>query len=174
MKTTRIDIEGRTGKATIFRSGGDIVVNVTRRSAKPDDTIRRGIGRNDSWVISARSQWEQIDAARTLQRALDGQIGTAGDVADFLEGRVSLCFLLITILPLAVSQRPSMPRPSSPKTRKPTRSNAHRVLQPRRLTLRRAPRQAGLPFIQSSDSEPFHAPAADSLTSRARKEQAHS
>ena len=83
MRTTRIDIEGRTGKATIFRSGAEILINITRRSQQPDTTIRRGIGRNDSWVVSARSQWEQIDAARKLQRTLDGQIGTAGDIADY-------------------------------------------------------------------------------------------
>ena len=83
MRTTRIDIEGRTGKATIFRSGGEILINLTRRTEAGDTTIRRGMGRNDSWVVSARSQWEQIDAARKLQRALDGQIGTAGDVADY-------------------------------------------------------------------------------------------
>ena len=83
MKTTRIDIEGRTGKATIFRSGGEILINITRRTEPGDTTIRRGIGRNDSWVVSAISHWEQIDAARKLQRALDGQIGTAGDVADY-------------------------------------------------------------------------------------------
>ena len=82
MKITRIDIEGRTGKATIFRSGAEILGNLTRRTEPGDTTIRRGIGRNDSWVVSAISRWEQNDAARKLQRALDGQIGTAGDVAD--------------------------------------------------------------------------------------------
>ena len=83
MKITRIDIEGRTGKATIFRSGTEILINIARRTEAGDTTIRRGIGRNDSWVVSAISHWEQNDAARKLQRALDGQIGTAGDVAEY-------------------------------------------------------------------------------------------
>ena len=83
MRTTRIDIEGQTGKATIFRSGDEILINLARRTEAGNTTIRRGIGHNDSWVISARSQWEQADAAAKLQRALDGQTGTAGDIADY-------------------------------------------------------------------------------------------
>ena len=83
MRTTRIDIEGRTGKATIFRSGAEILINIARRTEAGDTTIRRGIGRNDSWVVSARSEWEQKDAAAKLQRALDGQPGTQGDIADY-------------------------------------------------------------------------------------------
>ncbi len=84
MKTTRIDIEGRTGKATIFRSGGEIVINVTRRAARPDDTIRRGIGRDDSWLAGGRNDKAIYELAERLQQTLDGCPGTAGDIADYL------------------------------------------------------------------------------------------
>ena len=83
MRTTRIDIEGDRGRATIFRSGSDIVINVTRRSAKPDDTIRLGIGHEDSWVVGCRDHVGRILLAGRLQKTLDGQVGTAGDVADY-------------------------------------------------------------------------------------------
>jgi hypothetical protein len=87
MRTTRIDIEGDRGRATIFRSGNDIVINVTRRSGKPDATIRRGIGHNDSWLISASSRTHHVGhvfLARQLQETLDGFRGTAGDIEEYL------------------------------------------------------------------------------------------
>jgi hypothetical protein len=83
MRTTRIDIEGDRGRATIFRSGSDIVINVTRRSAKPDDTIRLGIGHEDSWLVGCRDHAAQQGLAVRLQKTLDGHAGTAGDVADY-------------------------------------------------------------------------------------------
>ena len=83
MRTTRIDIEGSRGRATIFRSGSDIVVNVTRRAGKPDDTIRLGIGHEDSWLVGCRDHAAQQGLAVRLQKTLDGHAGTAGDVADY-------------------------------------------------------------------------------------------
>ncbi|MCG3180942.1 MAG: hypothetical protein BIFFINMI_03307 [Phycisphaerae bacterium] len=80
MKTTQIQIEGNNGnQAIVFRSSDQIVINLSIVKHG-----RFGIRRHeDTWVVSARSEWEQIDAARKLQRTLDGQIGTAGDVADY-------------------------------------------------------------------------------------------
>lgn len=80
MKTTQIQIEGNNGnQATVFRSSDQIVINLSIVKHGRFG-IRR---REDSWVVNARSEREQVDAARKLQRALDGQIGTAGDVADY-------------------------------------------------------------------------------------------
>ena len=73
MKTTRIDIESKAGRATIFRSGADIVINVTRL-----------VGRPDSWVVPAGNAEQMLLAARRLQQALDGYPGTEGDVAEYL------------------------------------------------------------------------------------------
>ena len=73
MKTTRIDIESKSGRATIFRSGADIVVNVTRL-----------VGRPDSWVVPAGGAEQMLLAARRLQQAMDGCRGTEGDVAEYL------------------------------------------------------------------------------------------
>ena len=84
MRTTRIDIEGDRGRATIFRSGGDIVINVTRLADRPDGTIRRGIGRNDSWLAGCRNDKAIYQMACRLQQTLDGCPGTAGDIADYL------------------------------------------------------------------------------------------
>jgi len=75
MKTTRIDVSSTKGRAAIFRSGSDIVINVSRL-----------VGRPDSWVVSAApaADAERLVAARRLQVALDGCYGTNGDVAEYL------------------------------------------------------------------------------------------
>ena len=85
MKTTRIDIEGRLGKATIFRSGGEIVINASKHRGSPDKIIRRGISpTEDSWVVGCRDFAGQQGLAARLQQTLDGDRGTVGDVADYL------------------------------------------------------------------------------------------
>jgi hypothetical protein len=73
MKIARIDITSTKGRATIFRSGQDIVINITPL-----------IGRDDSWVVSARDERRQQQVARDLQTELDGVYGTRGDVAEYL------------------------------------------------------------------------------------------
>ena len=84
MRTTRIDIEGDRGRATILRSGSDIVVNVIRWSGKPDDTIRQSISFDqNSWLVRCRDHAAQQGLAARLQQALDGHAGTAGDIADY-------------------------------------------------------------------------------------------
>jgi hypothetical protein len=74
MKIARIDISSTKGRATIFRSGSDIVINITRL-----------VGRDDSWVVPARATAaaDRRAAARRLQTTLDGVYGTRGDVAEY-------------------------------------------------------------------------------------------
>ena len=86
MRIDRIDISGTHGRATVFRAGSDIVINVTRLRDRPTATVRRGIGRDDSWLVPAgadRAGQRQV-AAQRLQTALEGAHGTHGDVADYL------------------------------------------------------------------------------------------
>jgi predicted ATPase len=77
MKTTRIDIEGRQGRATIFRSGSDIVINITRLA-----------GRDLSWVEPVKATaFARRTLAQRLQCVLDGldSLGGAnGDIAEYL------------------------------------------------------------------------------------------
>jgi len=86
MKIDRIEISGTHGRAMVFRSGWDIVINVTRLRGRPDATVRRGIGREDSWLVSARptARGDRLCTAERLQTALEGTHGTQGDVADYL------------------------------------------------------------------------------------------
>ena len=73
MKITHIQIEGTRGKATVFRSGQSIVINLELKN-RPDD----------SWVVGCRDLADQKGTARKLQMALDGYYGTNGDVAEYL------------------------------------------------------------------------------------------
>ena len=75
MKTMRIDISSVKGRATILRSGSDIVINVSRL-----------IGKDESWVVPARptGRCDHRPVARRLQVALDGFHGTHGDATDYL------------------------------------------------------------------------------------------
>ena len=75
MKIARIDISSTKGRATVFRSGTDIVINISRL-----------VGRDDSWVVPARptAAGDRRTAARRLQTELDGVYGTNGDVAEYL------------------------------------------------------------------------------------------
>ena len=82
MRTTRIDIESSRGRATILRSGSDIVVNVTQYTTL-GDAIRQDIGHDASWLASANNPDQQQCMAVSLQILLDGHVGAAGDVADY-------------------------------------------------------------------------------------------
>jgi predicted ATPase len=74
MKTTRIDVSSTNGRATIFRSGSDIVINITRQR-----------GRDLSWVEPAKTTASaRRTLAQRLQNVLDGTGGTTGDVAEYL------------------------------------------------------------------------------------------
>ena len=66
MKTTRIDIEGPLGSATIRRDGEAVPV-----------------GEAFQLEADARETGLNGQVARTLQAYLDGHRGTAGDVAEY-------------------------------------------------------------------------------------------
>jgi len=69
MRIEEITIAGAEGRATLCREGADIVV----ASLRIHEVMR----------CSARDLGMQGTIARTLQSALDGFEGTAGDVADY-------------------------------------------------------------------------------------------
>lgn len=73
MRTTKIEIEGPEGRATVGREGKLIHIHVYRdpRAA-------------DAWVCHARDPEDQEDAARRLHRALEGYDGTRGDLMEYL------------------------------------------------------------------------------------------
>lgn len=74
MRIRRIEIEGARGKATLSRDGADIVIVVEGHEHPCMD---------GTWRAGASDLARQGVVARTLQRALDGYDGTAGDVADY-------------------------------------------------------------------------------------------
>ena len=86
MKTTRIDIEGPNGTATITRQDCRIIIAglriarvVERRDGKavPIGEAFRLFGRPDNHDAN-------VAVARMLQKYLDGCRGTAGDVAEYV------------------------------------------------------------------------------------------
>jgi len=74
MRITRIDIEGREGRyATITRRKGSRWIEVTILTAyQPDGKDHR--------IAADADESELRNQARHLQHALDGVIGTAGDI----------------------------------------------------------------------------------------------
>ncbi len=74
MRIVSVDVEGKVGKATVFRSeSGELVVNIH----EPHDA---------SWVFSpcelrGSAVWP---IARQLHEVLEGYKGAAGDVADYV------------------------------------------------------------------------------------------
>lgn len=85
MKTTRIDIEGPVGEATLTRDGRKIVITghrVTKVLERKDGTA---FPVSEAFQLEADA-WETAlngQVARTLQYYLDGHRGTAGDVAEY-------------------------------------------------------------------------------------------
>jgi hypothetical protein len=72
MKVTRIEIEGRKGKAIITRPADEMIIQAV-------------VGRKATvWRFYSRIHEDQVAMARRLQQTLDGYRGTAGDVADYL------------------------------------------------------------------------------------------
>ena len=88
MRTTRIDIEGTNGTATIRRVGRCIEITGHRLVKAIETKDGRTSLVTEPFVVHAvadghghdEANW---DAARTLQRHLDGYRGTNGDVADY-------------------------------------------------------------------------------------------
>jgi hypothetical protein len=85
MKTTRIDVEGPNGEATITRDGQDIRIEGRRLvkaiETKADKTCLQHEG--FQLIADARDHEHQMKVARILQSTLDGYRGTNGDVADY-------------------------------------------------------------------------------------------
>ena len=82
MKTTRIDIEGPNGEATITRDGRRMEINgrrlVTVIETKQGRTCP--VKKAFRLLADAWSQNENYKVARDLQHILDGYIGTNGDI----------------------------------------------------------------------------------------------
>ena len=84
MKTTRIDIEGPLGTATIHRDGRRIVITGTRVTKVIERRNGEGVPVGEAFQLEADAREPGLNGqvARTLQVYLDGHCGTAGDVAE--------------------------------------------------------------------------------------------
>ena len=71
MRTTRIDVEGEAGQATITKTQGTIEIEITKR------------GKTTYLTAPADDPARMAMAARTTQMHCDGYDGSAGDVADY-------------------------------------------------------------------------------------------
>lgn len=79
MQYTKVEIQGREGRATVQREGHEIVIRIRR-----DNTRKQDI-RVDARCIGEQLGYEECDAhiylaACKLQEALDGHKGTKGDI----------------------------------------------------------------------------------------------
>ena len=85
MRTTRIDIEGPLGTATIRRDGRRIVITGTRVTRVIERRDGEGVPVGEAFEIEADARETALNGqvARTLQAYLDGHPGTAGDVAEY-------------------------------------------------------------------------------------------
>jgi len=85
MKTTRIDIEGPLGTATIRRDGWRIVITGTRVTKVIERKSGEGVPVGEAFQLEADARETGLNGqvARTLQAYLDGHRGTAGDVAEY-------------------------------------------------------------------------------------------
>ena len=85
MKTTRIDIEGPVGTATIRRDGRRIVITGTRVTKVIERRNGEGVPVGEAFQLEADAREPGLNGqvARTLQVYLDGHRGTAGDVAEY-------------------------------------------------------------------------------------------
>jgi len=85
MKTTRIDIEGPNGEATIARDGRRIEIN-GRRLVKVIETKQERtcpVKKAFRLLADALNGDKNDKVARALQQHLDGFRGTNGDVEDY-------------------------------------------------------------------------------------------
>jgi len=82
MKTTRIDIEGPLGSATIRRDGRRIIITGTRvtRVVERRDGEAVPVGEAFQLEADARDTALNAQVARTLQVYLDGHRGTGLDI----------------------------------------------------------------------------------------------
>jgi hypothetical protein len=86
MKTTRIDIEGPLGSATIRRDGRRIVITGTRLARVVERRDGQGVPVGEAFELIGRADNHRANVvvARMLQKYLDGHRGTEGDVAEYL------------------------------------------------------------------------------------------
>jgi len=86
MRTTRIDVEGQMGRATIRRDGERIRIAGTRVTKviekKNGDAVL--VGEAFELIGRAANHGANVAVAKMLQKYLDGYRGTGGDVADYL------------------------------------------------------------------------------------------
>jgi len=82
MKTTRIDIEGPNGTATITRDGRciEIVGHRLVKAIETKDGRTCLVKKPFRLLADAWSQNENYKVARDLQHILDGYVGTNGDI----------------------------------------------------------------------------------------------
>jgi hypothetical protein len=85
MKTTRIDIEGPNGTATIIRDGRCIEISGHRlvKAIETKDGRTCVVRKPFRLLADAWSCNENYKVARDLQQHLDGSRGTNGDVAEY-------------------------------------------------------------------------------------------
>lgn len=86
MKTTRIEIEGPNGTATIRREDQRIVITGTRVTKVIDRRDGKGVPVGEAFQLVGRADNHSanVGVARMLQKYLDGYRGTGGDVAEYL------------------------------------------------------------------------------------------
>jgi len=82
MKTTRIDIEGPVGTATIRRHGRRIVITGTRVTKVVERRDGEGVPVGEAFQLEADARETALNGqvARTLQVYLDGHRGTGLDI----------------------------------------------------------------------------------------------
>ena len=82
MKTTRIDIEGPVGTATICRDGRRIIITGTRVTKVIERRNGEGVPIGEAFQLEADARDTALNGqvARTLQAYLDGHRGTGLDI----------------------------------------------------------------------------------------------
>ncbi len=84
MKTTRIDIEGENGRATLRRDGRMIVIEGQRLKKAIDTGNGRTCLVSESFRLLADIRPTNWTVAVDLQRNLDGYAGTSSMIHDYL------------------------------------------------------------------------------------------
>ena len=86
MRTTRIEIEGPNGTATIGREDRRILITGTRVTRVVERRDGEGVPVAEAFQLVGRADNHDANVvvARMLQKYLDGHRGTEGDVADYL------------------------------------------------------------------------------------------
>ncbi len=85
MKTTRIDVEGAMGRASLTREGERIRIAGTRVTKVIEKRNGEGVPVGEAFELTGRANNHDanVAVARMLQKYLDGYRGTNGDVADY-------------------------------------------------------------------------------------------